>query len=206
MPSIYHYVANSTGDLDKLQVLITKSLRQVIPIVEKELDANQIDIIFVSAPDLVIPEYGIGGNAPGPNHLYVSFDPSSDKITQQGLNETLLHEIHHCIRYRKPGYGKTLGEAMISEGLASLYEEEYSGETPMYAKVQLSEDQIAKANKIIHSKNYDHTRWFFGNKDIDRWFGYTYGYNLAKTYSDKTGKKAFELVHTNSKLFLDSII
>jgi uncharacterized protein YjaZ len=107
MSSINHYIANSTGELDKL----------VIPIVEKELDAAQIDIIFVSAAASAIPEYGIGGSSRGPNHVYVSFDPKSDKITQEGLNETLFHEIHHCMRWRNPGYGKTLGETMISEGI-----------------------------------------------------------------------------------------
>lgn len=205
MSSIYHYVSNSTGELDKLRDLIEQSIKEIVPIVEKELDANQIDIIFLSAPNLAIPEYGIGGNAPGSNHLYVSFDPGSDRITLDGLNETLLHEIHHCMRYRNPGYGESLGETMISEGLACLYEEEYSKKIPIYAKTKLKNNQIIKANKLINSKTIDHDEWFFGTKDIDKWFGYTYGYGLAKAYSKKTGKKASELVHTDSKLFLSLI-
>jgi uncharacterized protein YjaZ len=83
------------------------------------------------AADLAIPEYGIGANSPGPNHVYVSFDPESDKITQHGLDETLFHEIHHCMRWRDPCYGETLGEAMITEGLACLYEEQKTGKTPL---------------------------------------------------------------------------
>ena len=132
------------GELDTFVDLIAKSIATVLPAVEKELSAEQIDIIFVSAAALAIPEYGIGGNSPGPNHVYVSFDPNSDKITQDGLNETLFHEIHHCMRWRNPGYGETLGEAMISEGLACLYEEEHSSKAPIYAKVALNVDQIAK--------------------------------------------------------------
>lgn len=204
MSSIKHYVANSTGELDNLNEMITKSLSTVIPMVEKELGADKIDIIFISAAALAIPEYGIGGNSPGPNHVYVSFDPNSVKITQNGINETLLHEIHHCMRWRNPGYGQTLGEAMISEGLACLYEEQHSGNAPIYAKVSLNDNQIAKASKILHSKNYNHSEWFFGSKDIDRWFGYSYGYKLCKDYSVKTNKSASDLVHTKAKLILEN--
>lgn len=202
MSSINHYIANSTGELDKLVNMISKSLSSVIPIVEKELYATQIDIIFVSAAALAIPEYGIGGNTPGPNHVYVSFDPNSDMITQDGLNETLFHEIHHCMRWRNPGYGQTLGEAMISEGMACLYEEQHSGKAPIYAKIRLKDSQIAEAKKIINSKNYIHSDWFFGSKDIDKWFGYSYGYKLCKDYSTKSDKKASELVNIDAKKIL----
>ncbi len=64
----------SIGELDKLIDITSKSLSTVIPIVEKELDATKIDIIFVSAVALVIPEYGISGNSPSPDHVCVSFD------------------------------------------------------------------------------------------------------------------------------------
>ncbi len=174
--------------------MIATSLSEVIPIVEKELNANQIDIIFISASMLAIPEYGIGGNSPGPNHIYVSFDPNSDKITQKGLTETLLHEIHHCMRWRDPGYGDTLGEAMVSEGLACLYEEQHSGETPIYAKVNIKDEHIQQAKELLDSNKYDHSEWFFGGKKIDRWFGYTYGYNACKHYANTTNKNASELV------------
>lgn len=204
MSSIKHYIANSTGELDKLTEIISKSLGTVIPIVEEELKAEMIDIIFISAAALVIPEYGIGGNSPGPNHLYVSFDPNSGKITKDGLEETLFHEIHHCMRWREPGYGETLGEAIISEGLACLYEEQHSGKVPIYAKVSLKGDQLTRARKLINSKSYDHSEWFFGSKAIHRWFGYSLGYKLCKDYSHKTGKKASELVHASALEILGS--
>jgi uncharacterized protein YjaZ len=204
MSSINHYIANSTGELDKLVDMISKSLSIVIPIVEKELGAAQIDIIFVSAAALAIPEYGIGGNSPGPNHVYISFDSNSGKITQDGLDETLLHEIHHCMRWRNPGYGETLGETMISEGMACLYEEQHSSRAPIYAKISLKKKQISEAKKLINSKNYNHNDWFFGSKAIDRWFGYSYGYKLCKDYSVKTGKSASELVNIKAQQILDS--
>ena len=202
MPSINHYIANSTGELDELKDLISKSLSNVIPTVEKDLKANQIDIIFISAAGLAIPEYGIGGNSPGPNHIYISFDTKSSNITQQGLDETLFHEIHHCMRWRNPGYGETLGEAMITEGLACLYEEQKTKNVPIYAQVKLDDEQIKMAMKTLKSKKYNHSEWFFGGKNIDRWFGYSYGYKLCKDYSNKTGKNASDLVNVSAESIL----
>lgn len=202
MHSIKYYIANSTGELNKLTTLITGSMNKVIPEVEHDLNANKIDIIFVSAARLAIPEYGIGGNSPGPHHVYVAFDPKSNKITQQGLDETLYHEIHHCMRWRNPGYGESLGEAMISEGLACLYEEQKTGNVPIYARVKLDDMAIKLAKQTLNKNSYNHAEWFFGSKKIDRWFGYSYGYKLCKEYSAQTGKSASDLVNEPAQQIL----
>lgn len=193
---ISHYIANATGELSRLIPLIEDGISEALPLITAELSADKIDIIFVSAAALAMPEYGIGGNSPGPNHIYVSLDPESDKITKKGLIETILHEAHHCMRWREPGYGETLGEAMISEGLACLYEAEYSGKPPAYAAIKLPGKQIDLAQKELDSSGYDHARWFFGSKDIDRWFGYTYGYKLCKRFAETKSIKAAQLVST----------
>src|SRR5688572_21144089 len=175
MSSIYCHVTNSTGELDKFKEMIASAFEEVKQIVENELEANKIDVIFISAAGQTIPEYGLGGHSPSPHYVYVSLDPGSDKITRAGIIETLLHEMHHCMRWRGPGYGTTLGEAMITEGLACLYEAEHSGKPPIYADTKLQKQDIAKAKELLNLKDYDHSEWFFGRKEVSRWFGYTYG-------------------------------
>lgn len=202
MSTIYSHIANATGELDNLESTIEAAFSKVLPIVEKELKADEIDIFFLSASMLAVPEYGIGGNTPGPNHIYISFDPNSDKITEEGLIETLLHEIHHCMRWRAPGYGDSLGEAMITEGLACLYEEMHKGSTPMYAEVDITEEQIARSRSVLNSDQYDHSEWFFGSKDVPRWFGYTYGYRLCKKYATQNSTNAVEMVHIDPDVVL----
>jgi len=93
---------------------------------------------------------------------------------------------------------------MISEGLACLYEEQKTGNVPIYAQVSLDDKQIELANKIANSKTYNHSNWFFGSGDIVRWFGYTYGYDVCKNYSIKTSKTAAELVNVSAKDILDA--
>jgi uncharacterized protein YjaZ len=203
MSSINHYIANAAHELTRLIPLIEESLKIVVPVIESELKAKEIDIIFVSAANQAIPEYGLGGNSPGPNHIYISFDPESQKITKQGLVESLFHEAHHCMRWRNPGYGETLGEAMISEGLACLYEEEHGGLAPIYAKVDISQKEIESADKELNSTKYSHAEWFFGTGKIKRWFGYTYGYELCKRYSLNTGLSSADLLHVSASEILN---
>ncbi len=200
---INKYIANASGEfgaeiLDKVEA----GFNQAVPIVQDKLSADKIDVIFINAPMNVIPEIGIGGYSPGPYNVYVSLDPEFTTFTVEDMVLTILHESHHCMRWRKPGYGQTLGEAMISEGLATLFEEEYSGEPPIYAQVKIKDDEIEEARKNLDNKQYNHSEWFFGAKGIQRWFAYTYGYQLSKAYSERTGKSAAELVHTSAKLFL----
>lgn len=203
MPSINHYIANAANELTRFIPLIEESLKTVVPVIESELNAKEIDIIFISAANQTIPEYGLGGNSPGPNHIYISFDPESQKITKQGLVESLFHEAHHCMRWRNPGYGETLGEAMISEGLACLYEEEHGGHAPIYAKVEISQEEIELADKELNSTKYNHADWFFGTGKIARWFGYTRGYELCKRYSEEKGLSSVDLLHVPASEILN---
>ena len=201
--SINRYVANSSGQfgaeiLDKIEV----GFKEASVVMKNKLKADKIDVIFVNAPKNVIPEIGIGGSSPGPYNIYVSLNPKFSTFTVEDLVLTILHESHHCMRWRKLGYGRTLGEAMITEGLATLFEEELSGKPPIYAQVKIEQAEIEKARKNLDNKKYNHSEWFFGAKDVQRWFAYTYGYQLSKAYSKKVNKSAAELVNTPAKLFL----
>lgn len=204
MVSINYYVANSTGKLDSLLPKITTAFDEGISVLVDKLKADRIDIIFLYDSKWTIPELGVGANSPGPYNLYVSLDPGFKNLKQSDIFLSIVHEGHHCMRWRKPGYGVTLGEAMVSEGLATLFEEEISGEPPIYSQVKITGDEIKKAQGYLNKKTYNHAEWFFGAKKIQRWFGYTYGYQLCKAYSAKTGKKASDLVHTDAKLILKS--
>ncbi len=166
------------------------------------LGADKIDILIIDAPSSTIPEIGVGGYTPSSNVVYINIDPSK-KILEKNLYMGMLHEIHHAVRWRNPGYGETLKEALLTEGLATLFEEECSGETPIYATVRITKDQIGMANKELNSKKYNHIEWFItGNNDVPRWFGYSYGYQLAKSASNTLKKPASKLVSTSAKKLL----
>lgn len=198
MNSIKLHIANASGSLDAHLNVIKNAFKDASVSADRFLRADKIDILIIDAPYNTIPELGVGGYTPSSNVVYINID-SSKEILEKDLYMGMLHEIHHAIRWRDPGYGTTLKEALLTEGLATLFEEECSGETPIYATVKITKDQILKASKELNNKKYNHIEWFItGNKDIPRWFGYTYGYQLAKSASNTLKKPASELVSVSA--------
>ena len=203
MDSIVIYFANSTGKLSKLQLLIEKAFERARKDAIELLDLNMVDVIVVYAPALVIPEHGTSGNSPGPHNIYLSVDPDSDKITENNLYATFMHEFHHCKRWRGPDYDYSFKESLVFEGLATLFEAEVGEELPIYSNQNIKDSEIAKAKELLNADKYDHAEWFFGRGDITRWFGYTYGYRLCKKYADAKKKTAAELVDVKSEKILE---
>ncbi len=108
---------------------------------------------------------------------------------QTWVPATLAHELHHSSRIRTgPGYGRTLGEAMVSEGLADHFANEaFSTTPPQPWASSLSENQEhavwQRAEPQLWSA-HDHRLWFFGGPDIPRWAGYSLGYSIVEKFLD----------------------
>lgn len=124
----------------------------------------------------------IDGKYPG-GHCYNAFeamialpDWSADK---QLVIATINHELHHMARWQNPGYGETLGGAVLSEGIATFYEEMISGWTPPWAQADVSSEAFSDAIENWDDSQYDHSRWFFEGK-YGKWIGYSIGYRLAQ--------------------------
>jgi uncharacterized protein YjaZ len=87
-----------------------------------------------------------------------------------------------------PGYGITLGEALVTEGLADHFAAEAFPDTPPQpCDHALSAEQEAelwrKAQPILDVPGgYNHPVWFRGGGSLPRWAGYTLGYRIAKAY------------------------
>ena len=194
MGPINCHIANASGKLSQWQKLIESSFAQAVSIITDDFEAGAIDVVFRTGSDRVIPELGVGGFASGPNHIDVFIDPESEKASGDNLLATLLHELHHCIRWRNPGYGKSLGEHLVFEGLACLYELERLGRAPIYTNTNLDDKRLAEARQAFDRTDYDQGRWFFGSEDVECWFGYSLGYQLCRDYSKSTGQSAVQLV------------
>ena len=83
-------------------------------------------------PDRVLPIRGHLGYAPMAGMIQLTFDPACPAFEPSlgaPLARTVLHEAHHCARWAGPGYGATLGERLVSEGLAYRFAREISGVT-----------------------------------------------------------------------------
>lgn len=194
------------GDLDgsvstKIEILVSEGMTQVQDI----MPIDDLLIQIIVDPSRVIPEIGIGGFNPNSNEVRIYINPDFNNLEASLDAEfipMLAHEVHHALRRRSVGYGSTLFEAIISEGLADHFSVEMTGvEIPRWShaldSLQLIE-MMAEAEAIWHESPYDHNAWFFGNETIPRWTGYSLGYELVKQYKNNNPGSLASMLHNES--------
>jgi len=192
------------GRLDAIIAWLEAAAREVAP----PLDADRIDVVVVPGKRL-IPDWDCNGYAHGPWRITLTLDPECDgrehRPLAAQLRAMLAHELHHAMRSRAPGYGSTLGEALVTEGLAQCYEEEAGCPTPNYA-LAVRGEALAKlmemAQAELWSESYHHDKWFFGSK-TDAAFpwagGYSLGYVLMRGWLQQQAKSASSAVNVPAR-------
>ena len=199
------HLLNSSKKLSAIESLIHQQFKISVDQIQNILQVENVDVV-VKAGSAVLPETGFGGYSPSEDIAYITIDTDNKFLLKTFNSEflvTLGHELHHCARHKHVGYGLTLGEALISEGLACKFETELiSNKVPLYANV-LSKEQIEnffiKAKLELLSSCYDHRAWFFGSNSIPRHAGYSLGYKLAKDCVDLFELPASKLVNKSAQ-------
>ncbi len=111
-------------------------------------------------------------------------NPNFERCLSDGtLARQVVHEVHHCLRMATIGYGQTLGEALVSEGLAGRFVEHLFGNPPEPWECAVDDDVIRAhrpSDDALAALNQDHMGWFFGTGGRRRrWLGYTLGYRIV---------------------------
>jgi Predicted Zn-dependent protease (DUF2268) len=156
---------------------------------------DRISIQVRVDPSRSIPEIGVGGYTDplgGDVSVWIDDTPPGGlpAALRTWVPATLAHELHHSSRVRTgPGYGRTLGEALVTEGLADQFAAEVFPGTPLppwdHALSADQEDALWERAQPDLWGSYslgDHRRWFFGGSGIPRWAGYTLGYRIVEAY------------------------
>ena len=177
----------ASGDLAPWRDTIAFEVEEARCRVARIVSPPPLDILVRRAPGQVIPEFGIAGYAPDAHRVFLSVDPDNpnfaDTLRGGALQRQVAHEVHHCLRWAGPGYGTTLGEALVSEGLAGQFASRLFGSPP-----EPWERAVTPAVAAMHfpsaadlaSSTYDHSAWFFGvGGKYPRSLGYTLGYLIA---------------------------
>lgn len=204
------FFANTKGlspsQIERIQIFFDHTCTQIADLIP----TKQTDVIIHVKPSWTIPEIGFSGFSPNAAYALIHIDPSNPKFDsniEKELAATIAHELHHCARYTSVGYGQTLLEALVTEGLACVFEMDFrQGQLPIYCNA-LETSQISallgQAQIEFHSRTYLHHDWFFGSQErgIPRWTGYTLGHEIVKHYLEKTGCTAASQWNTPASNF-----
>lgn len=180
------------GSLAPWRERIDTEIGKAFSAIRAVVDPPRVDILLQRLTGRVIPELGHGGYSLRKGSIVITLDPDNSNFEDRlspGLRRTFTHEAHHCLRWAGPGYGQTLGEAIVTEGLADRFVEELFGGPPDPWCVALGRDELTavttRATRALDSKRYNHAAWFFGGDEIPRWTGYSLGWNLVGKYLDR---------------------
>lgn len=211
--NINFHILNASGRLTPYIKQIENTFNETVGKVIGKIPISNVDVAVCDDPYGVIPEIGVGGWTHTQNRISISLDPKFPNFIKvtigDNLDRTFIHELNHAARWKAVGYGDTLLEAMISEGLADHFDTEITNKSPNPWSVALDKLQIKqmmkRAEKEYDSKNYNHNEWFFGSKkkNIPRWTGYTLGFNLVAEYLRKNpDKKPSQLYNLEAEEFI----
>ena len=188
--NIFLTIPNASGRFTPHIETIHQQTARAVELARVKLPLVDIDIIFLNNSAEAIPHLGFGGYTPDAHTVLISVDIDHMDLAanlQTHLVHTLLHEFHHAMRWRGPGYGDTLGEALVTEGLADQFDVEMTGAEPQAWATVLSPDELEKLferAQPLFEKSYSHADWFFGSADevLPKWGGYALGFYLVGRY------------------------
>ena len=183
-------------------------VRRVQAATEAVFGPVPMDVVAQVLPSATLPELGISGHCPAQDLVHLNFDPSNPALAGSmgaALERVLAHEVHHAMRWKGPGYGTTLGAALVSEGLAGRFVQELYGNPPELWEAEDAADLDHLATALaVWDLPYDHKAWFFGAGHLPKWVGYRLGYRIVGAHLSAQNMRPSDMVHADYGVFLQS--
>ena len=183
--------------------------------ISRHVELPRIDVLITRIPGFAgIPEIGMVGHAYRPSCFSITVAPDNPHFAASleagHVRATVVHEVNHCLRMREVGFGRTLGEVLVSEGLAALFCRRVLGTQPMPWDVAVEPDALRRffpSDEALASTGYDHAAWFFGRKPAlyPRWLGYAMGHAVVDAWAKAAPRTATDLVTTPAAPILAAV-
>ena len=164
---------------------------------------------------------GVSGNGSATGFISLTIWPSAENLER--LEATAVHELNHNLRYAPGGviwdpFAVTVGEQVISEGLADAFARELYGDELGYTRIgvdHLGDDAVVE--KVISGLDVtgmqNFVTWVHGDAAAERFgaepvglptgAGYAAGNRLVDTYLERTGTTAASALHVPSSEIID---
>lgn len=201
MTTWYLHPLNARHGLTRILADIRAATRVAVAHVAEHADLPDFDLVIRPVPGGGVPKWGVGGQSPAPGVIEITQDV--DRFDPDLFIRTLIRQAHHQIRFDGPGYGKSLGEALVSEGLAGHFVVRVLGGAPdpWDATVPASGAARMAMNEWAR-RDYDHARWFIGGGDLKNNTGYGLGHRLIAAHlAQDADASAASLAHLRADEF-----
>lgn len=175
----------------RLIALTTEVSKRVIKTlkIHQNFDVVIYPTLATDAPLLV------SGITPNQHCVHLEVDVSFGMLEvgapwENDFRTVLAHELHHLKRWTGPGFGNTIRETLVSEGLAAHFEQEIFPEIPVpdfYLKLPKKRlyDLWLKWRPYL-DKNLDYAQWFMGkSRVIPTYVRYPLAYALTSNLTSK---------------------
>jgi hypothetical protein len=141
----------------------------------------------------VIPQTGTYGLTNADGRITIGFLPTAQAslgtIMTLWLPRTLSHEVDHSVRFLAgPGYGPSLLEQIISEGISSAFDTAaFPGTADPWDRAISPGQECAlwKQARPLLSQTGLYDQWFLGGGGIPNWAGFTIGYDIVTSYRQR---------------------
>ena len=145
------------------------------------------DILIERGNEGIIPHIGLQARALRAARLSLVFDPFNDNyrraLKSGALQRQIIRAAHLSMRLAGPGYGFTLGGAMVSEGLAGQFVRLVTGARPEPWDMAVPDlSPYWPDQRELMNPRYDHGLWFEGLGDKPLWLGQSMGFKLAENW------------------------
>jgi uncharacterized protein YjaZ len=114
---------------------------------------------------------------------------SFSTIMKLWLPRTFSHEVDHSVRFLAgPGYGPSLLERIISEGISSAFDTAAFPGTPDPWDRVISHSQecaLWKQAQPLLGQTDLYNQWFLSGNGIPYWTGFTIGYDIVADYHQR---------------------
>lgn len=190
-PNFFIHFLETERKLDsKMKNFLEKTIKTHAAKACRFLGISYVNITVYANPNFAIPETGEGGYAASGDWFQIYIDPTRSeddlkKIINIDIPLTIYHELNHVARWNSVGYGSTLPEAIITEGLASVFAAE-NWEKAKSPWVKYSSKEINELIGIYQNRDknldseYSHDDWFYGMGELPKWIGYKLGFHIVK--------------------------
>ena len=191
---------NARHDLTRILSEARQASREAVARASGHAALPDFDLVVRAHRDRS-PDGAVQGHCPAPGIIEIAVTP--DRFDPVQFSRALIRQIAHLLRQEGPGHGRSLGEVLVSEGLAGHFVLQVMGGPPDgLDTVRPAQGAMRQAMNEWARRDYDHGRWFGGKGDLRRGTGHGLGHRMiAEHLAQASGDTAASLATAPAEPF-----